>query len=870
MGAACIGAAGIGEAGIGEADIGAPGIGAAGAVCAVARPGDASAPAISRAVATGDRVGWVIGARAPLDGTIRLSRRRHLPLRQFCCVLALTRECGHPGWCMQPLLKASLLGFRLRFCRKPFMSLAETPASLSHSAGRWGMAVFTGAVFTSAALLFAVQPLFAKMVLPVLGGSPGVWSVAMVFFQAVLLAGYAYAHALTRLLPLKGAIVIHLCVMAVASLALPLAVAPGWGRPPADGEALWLLGLFTASIGLPFFALSANGPLLQAWFARTGHTQAANPYVLYAASNVGSFIALFAYPFLIEPLSTLGWQTGWWTQGFNILIALIAGCGLVAIRTAGDAGASVEAASGAEPAPAPRTILGWIGLSFIPSALLVAVTAHLSTDVAAAPFLWVMPLGLFLLTFVLVFRDPPALSQRTMLAIQPFLIAAVAVSIARPTLFGSIALVAAVHLAAFFVTAMVCHGELAARRPAPRHLTAFYLWMSFGGVLGGIFAGLLAPRIFSWVVEYPLVLVLAVLCRPGASLDAFRHDGIAKLLAALCLILLVPAGLTGVPPLAALAVGATLATGLSLVGALAWRDQPIRFALLLVLALGVIRVYHLDTGESRTTRSFFGVHRVVVTDDGRFRLLQHGTTFHGAERLVDASGQPVQGPPEPLTYYHREGPLAGTLFAVRERLARPLRIGVVGLGSGSLACHARPGDEWRYYEIDSEVVRIAREEFSFLRRCTPNAPVVLGDARLTLTEGEQGIYDVLVIDAFSSDSIPVHLLTREAMAIYRRKIALGGVIALHISNRHMHLAPIVTAIAAEHGLVARINNYVSSPDRVADMRLAITAAVVAERPADLAGLGEAQGWRSVEAAGVRPWTDDYSNVIGAIIAHYRK
>jgi hypothetical protein len=752
------------------------------------------------------------------------------------------------------------------------MSLAETPATLSSSAGRWGMAVFTGAVFTSAALLFAVQPLFAKMVLPVLGGSAGVWSVAMVFFQAVLLGGYAYAHALTRWLPLKSAIIVHLCVMAIASLALPLSIAPGWGRPPADGEAIWLLGLFTASIGLPFFALSANGPLLQAWFARTSHAQATNPYVLYAASNVGSFIALFAYPFLIEPISALGWQTQAWTQGFNILIALIAASGLVLVRTMGEGGtpARAAAADDAEPAPAPRTILGWIGLSFVPSALLVAVTAHLSTDVAAAPFLWVMPLALFLLTFVLVFRDPPSISQRTMLAIQPFLIAAVAVSIAKPTLFGSLALLVGVHLAAFFVTAMVCHGELASRRPAPRHLTAFYLWMSFGGVLGGIFAGLFAPRVFNWVMEYPLVLVLAVLCRPDASVAAFRKDGIAKLLAVICLIALVPAGYFGVPPLPALALGATLAMGFALLGTLAWRDMPIRVALLLALALGVVRIYHHDSGDTRTTRSFFGVHRVIVTEDGRFRLLQHGTTFHGAERLIDAAGRPIEGPPEPLTYYHREGPLAGALFATRERLNRPLRIGVVGLGTGSLACHARPGDEWRYYEIDAEVARIAREEFSFLRRCTPAAPIVLGDARLTLTEGEQGIYDVLVIDAFSSDSIPVHLLTREAMAIYRRKVGLGGIIVMHISNRHMHLAPVVAAIAAEHGLVTRVNAYASSPNRVADMRLAIIGAVVAERPADLAGLDEARGWKEVDARGTRPWTDDYSNVLGAIIAHYWK
>lgn len=741
------------------------------------------------------------------------------------------------------------------------MSLADARASFSSSTGPWVTAVFGGAVFTSAALLFAVQPLFAKMVLPSLGGSSGVWSVAMVFFQAMLLGGYAYAHVLTTWLRPRAAVVVHIAVLAAASLALPLGMAAGWGRPPANGEILWLLGLFTASIGLPFFALSANGPLLQAWFARTRHGQGRNPYVLYAASNVGSFLALLSYPFLVEPLTSLGLQIAAWSQGFYLLIALVASCGvLLAQAPAAETAVDGAAAAGAGAAPELRTIAGWIGLAFVPSALMVAVTAYLSTDVAAAPFMWVLPLGLFLLTFVLVFQDREMVSHRFLVMLQPFLLIMVVLTLTAQTMISALGLVVLLHLAAFFVTAMVCHGELARRRPEPRHLTAFYLWMSFGGMLGGIFTGLLAPRLFSWVAEYPLLLGLAVLCRPGVSWQAFKADRIAQGLAVTGAALAL-AGLIGVPSWPALATAATLVMRGVLIGAILWRNAPFRLLLLMVLAIGIMRVFDAGTGQTHTTRSFFGVHRISVTADGQFRQLAHGTTVHGVERIAST------GRPEPLSYYHAAGPLGQVVAATRERLGRPIRVAAVGLGSGSLACYSEAGDVWRFYEIDAEIERIARTEFSFLRRCAPEAPVILGDARLTLAEGEQGAADLIIIDAFSSDSIPSHLLTGEALATYRRKLAPGGLIALHVSNRHMELTPVVAATATAQGLVARGNAYVSPPEAIEAMRFSATVVVVAEQDASFGRLDAAQGWQALHST-VRPWTDSYSNIVGAIIARY--
>ncbi|MEI8146182.1 MAG: fused MFS/spermidine synthase, partial [Alphaproteobacteria bacterium] len=609
---------------------------------------------------------------------------------------------------------------------------------------------------------------------------------------------------------------------------------------------------------------------LQAWFARTGHPQAKNPYVLYAASNIGSFLALFAYPFIAEPLSTLPQQTGTWTLGFHILIGFIAMSGLILVRGLGAAAAVRDSDHALEAAPAPTLsrVLTWIGLAFVPSALLVAVTQHLSTDVAAAPFLWVLPLGLFLATFVVVFQDKPVISHRLMLAVQPILIVGLALSIAVPTLIGSIAAQIVLHLAAFFVTTMVCHGELAARRPIARQLTAFYLWMSFGGVLGGIFAGLAAPHLFNWVLEYPLLVVVAMLCRPGMSLEALKTDRIAHAMFGILVLALLPGALFNLAATQALSMTAYAIMGFALIAAIHWKEHPLRFALMLALALGAFRVYHIDTGDTVSVRSFFGVHRIVVTEDGRYRLLTHGTTYHGVERLTDAAGKPETGLPEPLSYYHKDGPLAGAIEATRERLGRPIRVGAVGLGSGSLACYRQPGDDWRFYEIDAEVARLARSHFSFLPRCAPDMPVVLGDARLTLADGPQAAYDVLVIDAFSSDSIPVHLLTREALAVYRKKLAPGGLLVMHISNRHMELGSVVGALAADAGMKARVMHYLSTPEKLAELRFASTTAVLAEKSDDFGALVPDLGWSDQGANGTRVWTDDYSNVLGAIKRHY--
>ena len=373
------------------------------------------------------------------------------------------------------------------------------------------LGLFTAAVFLSALLLFGVQPMFSRMVLPQLGGSPSVWSVAMVFFQSMLLAGYAYAHFLMGTQNRRLAVAVHLALLTGALFMLPLSIAD-WGAPPASGTAFWLLGLFTVSIGLPFFALAANNPLLQTWFVRTGHREAHDPYFLYAASNIGSFLALLSYPLLLEPAFTLHTQGWLWSGGFALLVALIAACGTVMLRSGTDAvfGHQVQF-TGAKPA---WLLIGrWVFLSTVPSGLLVAVTAHISTELTSAPLLWVMPLSLYLLTWVLVFQRKPALSHELVLSLQPFAVAGIVALLYLghrvpmvPSLIG--------HLFAFFIIAMGCHGELARTRPVPAYLSSFYVSLSFGGMLGGLFAGLLAPYIFSWIAEYPILVALAVLCRP--------------------------------------------------------------------------------------------------------------------------------------------------------------------------------------------------------------------------------------------------------------------------------------------------------------------------------------------------------------------
>lgn len=691
---------------------------------------------------------------------------------------------------------------------------AESPSAARRLATV--LPVYAGTLFLSAFLLFGIQPMFAKMVLPRLGGSPGVWSVAMVFFQAVLLAGYGYAHWLVSRCTLRRAALIHIALMAVVLLVgLPIGIAAGFERPPQEGEVLWLVTLFTASVGLPFFAVAANGPLLQAWFARTGHAQSADPYFLYAASNIGSFLALIAYPFLVEPFLTLSVQSAAWTWGFGLLLAGIAACAGLGLGRFPMANASPPAALAATAIPA-RQKLSWVALAFVPSGLLVAVTAHISADVASVPLLWVVPLALFLLTFVIVFQRRPLLRHGWMLNAQLVFVAAYMLwTVLQPKLGWGAEL--ALHLGLFFTTAMVAHGELARRRPEAANLTAFYLWMSVGGVLGGLFCGLIAPSIFNSVVEYPLLIVAGVVCRPGFT--AIRLPRLAR------------AGL----------------------------------AILALAGMSALVVNEQQRTDS--VRSFFGVNKIVDSDDGRFRSLVHGSTVHGAQRLRNDDGSAATGRPEPLTYYFTGGAIADGIDAVRQaRGGRLQGVAAIGVGTGSLACQMRQGEGWIFYEIDPQVVRMATDptRFGFFSACAPDARFVLGDARLTLADAPAGSLDLIVVDAFSSDAIPTHLMTTEAIGLYLAKLKPDGAVLFHISNRNMDLGPVVTATAHAKGLATWIRPSRQTQDLLAQMKYSPHVAMIARRPDDV-GLPVGQGWVRQDAPGVaRAWRDDYADVIGAI------
>ncbi len=720
-------------------------------------------------------------------------------------------------------------------------------------------ALYAATLFVSALLLFLIQPMFTKMVLPRLGGAPTVWSIAMVFFQAALLAGYAYAHVLVRQLSPRLGAFVHLCLLACAGAMLPIAISSLFGPPPSDGIPLWLIGLFSASIGLPFAALSASAPLLQGWFAGTDHAQARNPYVLYAASNLGSFAALFAYPVVVEPFLTLREQSRLWSMGFAVLAVLIAIAGVLASRHPVDSSAPATAAV----PTALATRLRWMALAAVPVGLVIAVTSYISTDIASAPFLWVVPLALYLLTFVAVFRERPWVSTTSVVMLVPIAVAPLAIGLlggAKRYLFAMIVL----NLAAFVLLTLLCHAELYRRRPEPAKLTEFYLWMSVGGVVGGLFAALAAPHLFSLPFEYPLLIVTALMAVPGTR--ALRGHALAR-------EIVPPLALAAVAAVARLGFGLDLPAGAELPFQIALvalaavmllqRKRPPRFAALVVLGFVVTALWQPGLNRVLAVRSFFGVHQVIDTADGQYRLLYNGTTLHGAERIADLAG----ARPEPLTYYHPGAALAESVDAIRAAHGGLRRVAVVGLGTGSLACSRRGGERWTYYEIDPAVVAIAENPklFNFMTSCAPDARIVLGDARLTLAQSHE-TYDLIVLDAFSSDVIPVHLLTREAIRGYLSRLDPHGALVLHISNRYLELADVVAAIAREEGLTAE-GKIDRRPDSVPyDYRT--NAQVVALVPSSdtLRDLERVPGWAPLPLdPRVAAWTDDYSNILGAVL-----
>ncbi len=740
-------------------------------------------------------------------------------------------------------------------------------SSTSGSRNRLVLAVYTAAIFTSALLLFSVQPLFTKMVLPRLGGSPAVWSVAMVFFQSLLLAGYAYAHYLMTLRSRTAPVVIHLALLLLALLTLPLSIASGWGEPPSSGYAFWLLGLFTASIGLPFFALAANNPMLQAWFVRTGHPDGPDPYFLYASSNIGSFLALLSYPVLFEPILTLHAQNLIWTAGYGVLILLIAACGVLLVRSP-PVSVATDAASGGE-APAPSWLLRarWIFLAAVPSGLLIAVTAHISTDVAAAPLLWVLPLSLYLLTWVLVFQSRPLLPHAWMLHLQPLAIAGVMVLLA---IGGeqNLLLTLGGHQLCFFVIAMACHGELARTRPAASHLTGFYVALSFGGMVGGLFAGLVAPYTFSWIAEYPILLALAALCRPrdGSAIPGSNWLWLA-VVAVICVVMALSfregEAQTFFEEWRVWLVGAVAAS--AVLQAVVLRIDRWRLAVMVALGLALIRLYPTDEGRVETVRSFFGVHKIVVTPHGQYHVLMHGTTIHGAEKFQNDDGTPITGRPEPISYYHKDGGIGQAIQAIRARKSGPLQVAVIGLGAGTLACASQPGENWKFFEIDQTMVDTARDPkyFTYVQACQPDMQPVIGDARLTFAKEPDGAYDLIIVDAYSSDAIPIHLATEEAMEIYKDKLAPQGAVLMHVSNRHLELASVVVGIAEENDLKSWVYNEDSGRD--GEYIFTTNVVISAREEADVGRLASDGKWVLTEATeGQRVWTDDYSNVLGAV------
>jgi SAM-dependent methyltransferase len=731
--------------------------------------------------------------------------------------------------------------------------LAQTPTVVP---------AFAVTVFLSATLMFLIEPMVAKMVLPRLGGSPAVWSTCLVFFQVMLLLGYAYAHGIVRLLSRRAQILVHVgLVLPLAALALPLDL--GAGAPlPNDSPAVWLLIRLALAAGPPVFAISATAPLLQSWFAELDHDAASDPYFLYAGSNAGSLLALLAYPLLVEPQLTLNRQAELWSWGCVTLgLGVVLCAAALACRRRHGAALVSQQANGSSSL---RERLTWAARAFVPSSLLLGVTAHITTDIAAAPLLWVVPLILYLLTFILVFARRPPLRHTTMVRVLPLLLILLVISAApgMPVMLP-LPLMLALHLGSFFVVCMVCHGELAGRRPPAARLTEFYLFLAIGGMLGGVFNALLAPLVFPGVWEYPLALVAACLLRPVTSDGAGRRIAwdIVLPLALLGSVLLIhrflPTASEGslVPVL--VMVFCFVVPALALLN-----FSPRRWRFAIGIAAFLFAPVVAGTGNTIATyRSFFGIYRVSAMDDGHTHLLMNGTTLHGAESLL--AGEEAM----PLTYYSHEGPFGRFFAAAKPGSIR--HVAAIGLGTGALACYAQPGQDWTFYEIDPLVERIARDPryFQYLANCGNRPRVVLGDARLTIASAPDGTYDVLVVDAFSSDSIPMHLLTREALALYLRKLAPGGSLLFHISSRTLDLRPVIGALAADAGLPAWMF-YDHPPPGTSPWRrsLAIVVGLPGRGRDGLGRFNPADGWVELRPPfGARSlWTDQRSDLLRAI------
>ena len=738
--------------------------------------------------------------------------------------------------------------------------MAQVALSAPARSRALGVFVFPVAIFASAALVFFVEPMVAKLVLPLLGGSSAVWNTSLAFFQGALLLGYLYAHAIQRVRSVRTQALIHLGMLIAAGTTLPLRLSTLIGEPPVGAPTLWLLGELALTIGAPFAVLSATAPLLQAWHARTTDADdAKGVFSLYAASNLGSLLALAAYPFIVEPHLTLVEQRGAWTVGYGLFAALVLLVYSQLKREEPPSAAATRAAV-ATAAPSWATRITWVLLAAAPSSLVLGVTTHLTANVGSAPFFWVLPLALYLLTFVIAFgRLGERLPQGALLAVHGAALIAGVIAIGLTS--TSWLLQFPVNLVAFFLAALVCHLTLVDRKPAPERLTEFYLLISLGGVIGGSFNAFLAPSLFPNAWEYPLVLALCALARPWNLLSSSRRDWLV-----MC------GGLVAVAAVAAMIVTGVMPTILFLAALIAafgacigLRNRGLGFAAL-TAALAITAQLGANLQGAVVKRSFFGIHHVITKTEpglGQVRELVHGSILHGAQRLNPAHAC------EPLTYYAPPTPLARALKLGRAGKANA-EIGVVGLGAGTVAAYTAPGDHLRFYEIDPAVVDIARDGglFSFVSPTCAKGRIdySIGDGRLGLAHAAPASLDVLMIDAFSSDSVPTHLLTTEAMAVYLKALKPDGVLILHLSNRNLSLIGPAAATAKAAGAAARVELFIAPPEQAPRVKSSAVM-VLARSPATLAAFAHDPRWKPAPDTGQRPWTDDYVNVLGAMVAH---
>ena len=735
--------------------------------------------------------------------------------------------------------------------------MTAAPAQEAAVSGRERFAkpLFLLTVLAGSFLLFLTQPMIARMALPRLGGAPAVWNSAMLVYQGLLLAGYAYAHFLTRIPPRRQA-GLHLALFAVAALWLPIGVSSA--ILPADSvPALWAPWFLASSIGPLFFIVSAQAPLMQRWYALEGAR--GDPYPLYAASNLGSFAGLLSYPLLVEPLLTLEQQSLLWSLGYILLVLMVVACALTIPP------AAVEAMPKAEgPAPSRRRLLHWVALAAIPSGLMLSTTTHLTTDIVAVPMLWVLPLALYLLSFVIAFAHRRGLANLIVNLAPLFLLVAGGFAFSGGTSLPFIT--ATLGLLLLFIIAVALHAEMYRRRPEPAHLTAFYLAMAIGGVLGGVFCAILAPTLFDWAYEHPILIVAAALLVPQIPFIPWAIDMPARLR------WLLVAGMLALSWAVDQRLGPFDSDGSALLGsilislvALAFIGWRWAFAAgLAALMLSYGGWTKLDESrEGVRTRSYFGVYTVTTRRSPPSRQLTHGTTLHGVQNLTPG------GETEPTSYYARRSGVGHALMSLRTFRDPDAAVGVVGLGTGTLSCYAQPGQDWRFFEIDPAMVRIARDPsiFTFLSRCAPQAKVVLGDARLSLAREPAGRLDLLAVDAFSSDAIPIHLLTREALQVYRRALKPDGLLLIHISNRYLDLEPVLAAASKRDGWHSAALDY--SPGLEEEGRNVSRSVWVAmTRDADtlmilrISSAEDAHLWRPLLGRpGFPGWTDDYASVL---------